>query len=268
MNKIFYLIFFAWSMICTIGNCQAQLIDTVSYPLKSIRKYCQNNPDTVIEEINYLYDDKRRLKKQYNKNMRMSRDTAFISCVLYNYNDKNLLVSKEFYSDTSKLDRIKVYKYDKNGRLIYEAYDLGVRGKYMESAYTYDINGKLINSTLKVNYNNYVYNYSYDSLDNKVKTYENGNHKYSYVYENKKLIKEVIHLLTNDSIRNSNQVITNYTYNSKGQLIQTKKDNKILELLEYDNDRLATKWSYNEFELLPCRNQCCNNYIFKYEYYE
>ncbi len=250
-------------MICSISNCQAQLIDTISYPLKSIRIYCQSNPDTVVEEISFLYDSKKRLSKEYKK--RILQDTTYISSVLYNYNDKNLLISEEQYSDTSKLDRVKVFEYDKNGRLIYEAYDLGVRGKYMESAYTYDIYGKLINSTLKVNYNNYVYNYIYDSLDNKIKTYENGNHKYSYVYDNKKLIKEILHTSNKYTSGKPNQLETIYIYNSQGQLIQKQKENKILQRYEYENNRLVTSWEYkvNDF---PCRNSCCDNFIYRYEY--
>jgi YD repeat-containing protein len=221
---------------------------------KLIYSYCQQNLTKPFSKQVLSYDSKNRLTKT----------TVYMNNIIQywmksNYNNIGLLTSQEFYypSPNNKLNWTRIFKYNKNNKLIYEGYD-GKSGSNSRNTYSYNNIGQLIASTDECNYTHWVYSYEYDSLGQLCKKFKNGTLQFSYEYSKNKLAKEI-------QYKSSRNVVTKYAYDKTGLLLDKWENDKLTEKNIYYKGYLIRKWTYY-FGIDPCYDPCCGKYVLIYKY--
>lgn len=224
----------------------------LKYPLKSIAYFCQDNTETPLSIITLAYDSNNRLEKLITY-----QGQSIISEVNYYYNEFGKYDYQDIYSfdQTLKLERTKVFHYDENKRLIFEAYEDNKEYSGIKE-YTYNEIGQIITCTEKHNSNSMLYTYEYDTYGRLSKQYLNGNILCSYEYSQNLLLKQV----------KNNRIEIIYEYDNEGLLIKKRENGNIVEENIYKDGLLTEQWS-SYFGIDPCFSPCCSQYVATYIYY-
>lgn len=254
MKSIIFLFIILFSSHLTIGqNCCNESF--LKYPLKTIITYCQNKTVKPYSRIVLIYDSSKYLIRQS-----VFVDSIEISRVIFNYNYHGQIESKDFYSLKTNLeyDRTRIFKYDKQQRLIYEGFN-DERGNNTKKTYSYNDKGLLDKITTECNYNRNIDLLEYNSQNQLIKKFDNYGLDIKYEYLDQKLIKETHY-------ERSRNIVYNYIYNKNG-LVETKlEDGKTVESNVYKDGIIVERFS-SYFGIDPCFYPCCNQYNIKFEYY-
>lgn len=224
------------------------------YPLKTIALYCQTRPEKSIDSTVFSYDENKRLNKH----------SIFFNgvehrFVLYKYNDNGLLITQEFYesSHPDKIERVRIFKYNKEGKLIYEGFD-DDRGNNLVKEYFYDNHGLLIESTEKINYSNLRFTYEYDSKNRLLTKYNCGFIEVTYEYSDNLLIRE--------KYQDSKGTIVTYDYEENDLMTRKTENTQILRKETFYKGKILELWEvYSGPD--PCEDLCCGKRLVKYGYY-
>lgn len=227
----------------------------LKYPLKSITTFCQKEPQKSISVTLLAYDKENHLIRQsfYEKHVETRQ-------IQFQHNKFGLLTSKKYLSFRKNRPQNHkiVFKYNEKHLLIYKE-SVGGRGSSKTNEYSYNDNGQLIASYGYNLYKNWSYSYKYDSQNRLIEKYKDDELEVSYEYSHNLLFKETRYF------RNNN-IETIYEYDDRGLLIIKKEKGKVVEKNIYSDGRLIERWKYY-FGIDPCYHRCCNQFIYKYEYY-
>ncbi len=245
--KNILLLLLAISTSISYANMEQDTL--LKYPLKSVEKYCRDNPDKYVSKTTYEYNDLHQITRTVRGHGRGEY------MVNYQYNELGLLISKANASD-DKDGRTRIYEYNKSNQLIFEGNDddSGITNRY-----TYSSDGNMIKNYTTCTYNKFEYEFKYDEFGRMIEKSENGNILESYFYDANMLSKKILY----NRVRNKE---ISYEYGEKGELRIIKEDGKVLEEFSYKNNRVVEKRS-SYYGKDPCYYFCCMKYITKYTYY-
>jgi YD repeat-containing protein len=221
------------------------------YPLKNKITYCQRDTTSLVTQVQYFYDEKKNLIKATYIDFKGEKSVGN-----YTYNEQGLLSSIYYYNlaDSTKISK-DLFNYNSDKKLISE-----FSGYKRENIYS--TRGQL---TSHINYGSnktIEFNFEYDSLGRLTKVFKENKLHITRVYNNNQLTKEVEYGW-NLAIRK----VTTFEYNSEGQLVLKKENDKITERNIYNDTLLVEKWE-NYYGIDPgIIAPCSGNDISKYQYY-
>ena len=201
--------------------------------------------ETPYFEIEYLFDYKGNIVKEYQQVKGQTDSLYYISESKYLYNDKGKLIQKIFkegdfpQTDNNQYKHIYYtnYIYDDKNRLIEEEECASDLLKGEKVIYTYDEYGNIIEKILFTDKNNYFYKeiYSYDNENWQIsykKIYVTNGYKdeiknNTWKYDNSgRIIEEYVYELSSTQYEEGtiiyNNAIRYYKYNDKGKLFEIK----------------------------------------------
>ena len=201
--------------------------------------------ETPYFEIEYLFDPKENIVKEYQQVKGQTDSLYYISESKYLYNEKGKLIQKIFKEGNFPKTDNNQYKYvyytnyiyDDKDRLIEEEECISDLLKGEKVIYTYDEYGNIIEKISFTDKNNYFYKeiYNYDNENRQIsyiKIYVTNGYKDEikkniWKYDNLgRIIEEYVYELSSTQYEEGtliyNNTIRYYTYNAKGKLFEIK----------------------------------------------
>ena len=115
--------------ICVISNAFGQIdgIENINtFPLKSVKTYCQSSPDILRYQTDYYYDSCNVLSYTVRTSQREDSDTSIVE---YDINDNGLLISKKSTTSIVFEDSVvethistRTYDYNENNDIVYSGF--------------------------------------------------------------------------------------------------------------------------------------------------
>ena len=233
--------------------------------------------ETPYFEIEYLFDSKGNIVKEYQQVKEQMDSLYYISESKYLYNDKGKLIQKIFkegdfpQTDNNQYKHIYYtnYIYDNKNRLIEEeecASDLLEGEKVI---YTYDEYGNIIEKILFTDKNNYFYKeiYSYDNESRQMSYkkiyvtngYEGEIKKNTWKYDDLgQIIEEYVYELSSTQYEEGtiiyNNTIRYYKYNANGKLFEIKDQYLSDSILAQGATEGHTYYAYDSEGNLLCKS--------------
>ena len=201
--------------------------------------------ETPYFEIEYLFDPKGNIVKEYQQVKGQMDSLYYISESKYLYNEKGKLIQKIFKEGNFPKTDNNQYKYvyytnyiyDDKDRLIEEEECISDLLKGEKVIYTYDEYGNIIEKISFTDKNNYFYKeiYNYDNENRQISYikiyvtngYKDEIKKNTWKYDNLgRIIEEYVYELSSTQYEEGtliyNNTIRYYTYNAKGKLFEIK----------------------------------------------
>ena len=201
--------------------------------------------ETPYFEIEYLFDPKENIVKEYQQVKGQTDSLYYISESKYLYNEKGKLIQKIFKEGNFPKTDNNQYKYvyytnyiyDDKDRLIEEEECISDLLKGEKVIYTYDEYGNIIEKISFTDKNNYFYKeiYNYDNENRQISYikiyvtngYKDEIKKNTWKYDNLgRIIEEYVYELSSTQYEEGtliyNNTIRYYTYNAKGKLFEIK----------------------------------------------
>ncbi|RUM72637.1 MAG: hypothetical protein DSZ08_00510 [Sulfurovum sp.] len=213
---------------------------------------CENDHNTmaVIDNGNDLRSPRIStvIKKEYTHTNDVNTQT-----INYTYNKQNLLIQKDIMSNNVETKEYFIYNQKK--QLIQKKK-----------------NGFMSSANIKYNYSNVLYNDSLDlpvvTLNDATSNFHGATSQYQVIYtyrldENNKATKLIAttsqHRIDNDTSEELPELVIDYDYNDKNQLISKKSNNAEQVIYQYDafdklisetSNTMQTLYTYNQHHLL------------------
>ena len=233
--------------------------------------------ETPYFEIEYLFDYKGNIVKEYQQVKGQTDSLYYISESKYLYNDKGKLIQKIFkegdfpQTDNNQYKHIYYtnYIYDDKNRLIEEEECASDLLKGEKVIYTYDEYGNIIEKILFTDKNNYFYKeiYSYDNENWQIsykKIYVTNGYKdeiknNTWKYDNSgRIIEEYVYELSSTQYEEGtiiyNNAIRYYKYNDKGKLFEIKDQYLSDSILAQGATEGHTYYAYDSEGNLLCKS--------------
>lgn len=233
--------------------------------------------ETPYFEIEYLFDPKGNIVKEYQQVKGQTDSLYYISESKYLYNKKGKLIQKIFKEgDFSQTDNNQYkyvyytnYIYDDKDRLIEEEECASDLLKGEKVIYTYDEYGNIIEKISFTDKNNYFYKeiYNYDNENRQISyikiyitnEYKDEIKKNTWKYDNLgRIIEEYVYELSSTQYEEGtliyNNTIRYYTYNAKWKLFEIKDQYLSNSILAQGATQGHTYYAYDSEGNLLCES--------------
>ena len=233
--------------------------------------------ETPYFEIEYLFDPKGNIVKEYQQVKGPTDSLYYISESKYLYNEKEKLMQKIFKEGDSPQTDHNQYKYiyytnyiyDDKNRLIEEEECASDLLKGEKVIYTYDEYGNAIEKISFNDKNNYFYKekYNYDNENRQIsykKIYVTNGYEYeikknTWKYDNlNRVIEEYVYELSSTQYEEGtliyNNAIRYYSYNDKGKLVDIKDQYLSDSILAQGATEGHTYYAYDSEGNLLCKS--------------
>ncbi len=271
--------------ICVISNAFGQIdgIENINtFPLKSVKTYCQSSPDILRYQTDYYYDSCNVLSYTVRTSQREDSDTSIVE---YDINDNGLLISKKSTTSIVFEDSVvethistRTYDYNENNDIVYSGFAKN-QGNGLEYRFYYSESNQLDSQLIIYGSNRNVIEFKYDASGNLIKEFRNGRKNTFYKYKKSLLTKKIQFRhhgfsfrwlwlrLKSINVYNGYQMrtISNYEYDELNRVLLVEKKEHIILQNIYANGRLIERWE-GEFQG-DCITTCCNYTIKRYSYY-
>ena len=264
-KNVFPILFFA--LFWTACDDEIENKDAKDLLLVVTKVFCQHNPNVLVQEMTYTYDDLHNLIKETLFIEDTVHLSTYKSATYYDYNEEQVLIRE--FMDGPYLDREKIYHYNTDKQI----------DKIVYTFSYYNVAGELTNEEVSEE----LYEYENGFLS-KLTEYWGGSSIYEYD-EQEQLFKksdftqnnELSHitfyeysegLLSSEKIESFDGTVQHeksYLYDEEDNLLKIIEDGNVVEENIYEEHQLMEKRLYY-FGIDPGFDMCLGNYIYKYEY--
>ena len=247
--------------------------------------------ETPYFEIEYLFDPKGNIVKEYQQVKGQMDSLYYISESKYLYNEKGKLIQKIFkegdfpQTDNNQYKYVYYtnYIYDDKDRLIEEEECTSDLLKGEKVIYTYDEYGNIIEKILFTDKNNYFYKeiYNYDNKNRQISYikiyitngYKDEIKKNTWKYDNLgRIIEEYVYELSSTQYEEGtliyNNTIRYYTYNAKGKLFEIKDQYLSNSIQAQGATQGHTYYAYDSEDNLLCESNFGDGRLCWRKYYD